>query len=344
MEFTTSVYRDNIFLTDNAPQTMNIAEISQNLSYVNDGTSGEEQDILTRLRAFFTLRELVRFFMAVTAIVLNVIILLALALARKRITTHYQLVVSLAVSDMLVGGSVVLHVGRQIFSPVMRAGTANITTVCLHIIFKSLNTIGLNVNLMNLMTISCDHYVAIMRPLKYGMIMTKTRIKWVILAIWTISVILGFSDFFSAIQSDETYSGQMYCKGVQLTLYQEEYTVFAIAPICLGIIIYVYTRIYITIRKHKVPGQETRRETQRHTKAFITTLLNVTAFVVSWLPLWIFEVTTIILVTTDPLTLMQNEETLMAMNYHLYNLLIMHAIADPIIYTVRMKEVGFTFS
>ena len=131
---------------------------------------------------------------------------------------------------------------------------------------------------------------------------------------------------------------------MRYTAYDEEYTVFCIAPLCLGIIVYIYTGIYIKVRRHQIPGyRSSHQETVRHTKALITTLLNIGAFLLSWFPLCLFQIILIIKVHTDIESIMANQDILKHATYHLYNLLIMHTIADPIIYTVRMKEVGIHF-
>ena len=288
-------------------------------------------------------------------ILLNVVILMALYKVQNRITTHYRLIISLAVSDMLVGGSVLLFKVNKAFNPTYRDGDgpywARLTSKCAFLFIKALNTTGLNITLMNLMTMAFDHYIAIMKPLQYPVIMTKARVVCAIVIMWVIALMLGFSDFFSAIVVYSKFQAQYnYCEVVLQTLYQDEFTVFANAPICLGIMIFIYTRIYMKVLRRRQPGLEEsisggRRENRRTGKALITTLLNIGTFVLAWLPLCLFEVSMLVIAKTDPQYLRNpsNQTTMLLANQHLYNLLIFNAIADPIIYTVRMKEVRIGF-
>ena len=277
-----------------------------------------------------------RLTLASIAIVLNIIVLISLHQVRNRVHRHYGLIISLAVSDMFVGGSVVLEYIRKSFIP-----NHHPEAVCMHIVFKSMNTIGLNINLLNLMTMALEHYVAIILPLRYPTILSKTRVMYIVIGLWACATILGLSDFLSPLveQYNITNPRYNYCHCILHTMYQEGYTVLAVAPVCLTVIIYVYTRIYIKVKNHKIPGYQSQSETRKHTKALVTTLLNISAFVISWVPLCLFEITMIIKALTDPVSLMKNQHVLITINNHLYNLLMFHAVADPIIYTVRMREV-----
>ena len=305
-------------------------------------------NINDRLSLLLQPHEILRIILCISSLCLNLFMLLALYQVKSRITIHYRLIISLAMSDLVVGFSVFFHYVRKIFSPLyypLGVGpySQRMTSMCSYMFVKSLNTIGLNINLMNLMLMALDHYVAIFSPLKYPLTMTKRRVIPMIIGIWVIAILLGLSDFFSAIKDKAEWKDFNYCEKVGDTLYEGEYSIFIIAPICLGVIIYVYIRIYMKVKSRNIPGNSSmNREVRRHSKALITTLLNIGAFIVSWMPLCLFEITLVIKADTDPLSLVDNQKTLMHVNYHLMNLLIMHAIADPIIYTVRMKEVSLS--
>ena len=334
-----------------APLTMSQISVSNatNSTVISkeDSDDLDYYDINVRLKQLLELHEIVRIILCCISLLLNIIILVALFQVRSRITTHYRLIISLAISDILVGGSVFFHYVRKIFSPVYSLGDGpeqeRLTSMCAFLFIKALNTTGLNINLMNLMLLAIDHYMAIMRPLQYPIIMRRSKVLYAIVSIWVTSLILGLSDFFSAIGNDK-WEMFNYCEKVRATTYQEEFTVFAIAPVCLGVIVYIYMRIYVKVHRHRIPGNSglSEREATRHTKALITTLLNIGAFLVSWLPLCVFQITLIVMARTSPRIVMGAHAALMQATYHLYNLLIMHTIADPIIYTVRMKEVSYT--
>ena len=130
-------------------------------------------------------------------------------------------------------------------------------------------------------------------------------------------------------------------------LYQEEYTVFAIAPICLIIMLYSYTCIYCRIHRRRVPGIQqqsgTRRESRRNTKALVTTLFALGSFIIAWLPLCLFQVTFIVKAYTDRDYVIAHQRTIQIVDRYLYNLLVLNSVVDPIIYTVRIREVKVGF-
>ena len=215
-------------------------------------------------------------------------------------------------------------------------------------VIKALNSTGLIITLLNLLLMALDHYIAIIKPLKYPVIIRKKKVISVILIAWLVAFILGFSDFFSAVTEYSTWSpyGYNYCEVVWYgTMYQEEYVIFAIAPISLGIMVYSYSCIYWKIHKRRAPGVQDshRRENQRNTKALVTTLLALGSFIISWLPQCLFQVSMVIKAYTNPDSLRGNEQMLQTVDRYLYNLLVFNAIFDPIIYTVRLKEVKLGF-
>ena len=285
------------------------------------------------------------------AIVLNILVLLALAQVRNRITSHFRLIVSLAVSDVLVSSSVLLYIVNRIVNPSFQVGsgpyTPRLLSRCCFMIIKALNNTGLNITLLNLLLMALDHYIAIMKPLRYPLLVWKTRVVCVIVATWFLSLLLGFSDFLSAITEFSHWSpyGFNYCEVVFITMYQEEYTVFAIAPISLGIMMYSYTRIYWKIRQRRIPGaqESTLASTRRNSKALVTTLLALGSFMVCWLPLCLFQVSLIAQAYTNPDQLRGKEHILKIADRYLYNLLVINSIIDPVIYTVRTREVKIGF-
>jgi len=286
------------------------------------------------------------------AIILNVIVLVAIYHVRCRISTHYKLIINLAISDILVGGTVLLHIVNKVFNPTYEVGkgpyTARLKSRCLFIIIKALNNTGLNITLLSLMLMALDHYIAIIKPLQYPLITRKQRVVCTIFLAWALSLFLGFSDFLSAITEYSEWKPYdvNYCEVVWYTSYQEEYTTFAIAPICLGTMIYMYSCICIKVRRRQTPGRDEavpHREPRRNIKAVITTLLTLGSFIIAWLPLCLFQITHIIKAYTDPEDLKQNQYILTMVDRYLFNFLAFNAIIDPVIYTVRMREVQAGF-
>ena len=335
---------------------MEVTSLQNNTSYVSGDELYGDYDydyynIESRQSQLLQAHALIAIVFGTISLLLNLVILLALYQVRNRITTHYQLIISLAVSDMVVASSVLLHYINKVYNPLyhpdMGSEYQRIRSMCTFLVIKALNSTGLNITLLNLMLMALDHYLAIMKPLHYPVICNKGKLILIILAMWLLAFILGFSDFASALAQYQKFSGYNYCEVVRITPYQDEYTVFAIAPVCLGIMIYMYTRICLKVWKRNTPGSQsirTQGERGRSTKALVTTLLHIGTFVISWLPVCLFEISLLFKGRSDPQSLYDNQSTYLLINNHLYNLMIMNAIADPIIYTVRMREVRIGFS
>ena len=282
------------------------------------------------------------------AISLNLLVVLALHSVRQRLTCHHQLIMSLAASDMVVGSSVVLHIISTVLSPMHYPGGPHLQqqrllSSCLHLAIKALNSAGLNMTLINLMLMAVEHFLAIYRPLRYMVLMNKTRLKLVILLAWLCAFVLGYSDLFSAahIYHKNVQYGYNYCELVHLTSYQAEYTVLAVAPICMFVMCYLYGHIYLKIRRHRLPGYvpESSRVNHSTTKALVTTLLTVGTFVISWVPTFLFQVIMLIRVKYDTAAVERNMPILYLVNQYLFDLLILNALSDALIYAIRVKEV-----
>ena len=60
---------------------------------------------------------------------------------------------------------------------------------------KAMNTALLTSILLNLMEMELDHYVAIIKPLHYPVLMNNKRRHFMIVVFWTVSLLLRFSNF-----------------------------------------------------------------------------------------------------------------------------------------------------
>ena len=278
------------------------------------------------------------------AISLNVLSILAITKIHSGLTSHYRLIVSLAISDILIGLSVVLHIINNVFNP--RPPKAGIgpwpvreQSFCVFIIIKALNTTSLNITLLNLMGMAIDLFLAIVRPLHYPSLMNKQRATITIAFFWFVAILCGFSDFFSTYPKFKKYTWKYhFCEFVYLTKYQEEYPTFAIALVCFFIMSFVYLRILIAVkRRHQnIP---IRTELQRNKKALFTTLLILFTFIICWLPMCLFQIILIIQVKVNPMGLHKVLAVLTAADQYLYDLMLLNCIFDPIIYAIRMPEV-----
>ena len=187
-----------------------------------------------------------------------------------------------------------------------------------------------------------DHFLAIIRPLHYPHLMSRKRCTMFILLLWTISFLTGFSDF---IMSFRKYSRRLqrkytYCEFVYMTKFQEEYTVFVIAGICLFIMTVTYTSMMCTIQKRPdIAGGPLRNEHRRNKKALFTTLFILGTFMVCWGPNCLFQVTLIALLKYKPNQVMPYTSILSKIDPYLFDLLLLNCIIDPIVYIIRLREI-----
>ena len=314
----------------------------------NSDTGGVDfmsQDIANRMRSVLSdPHRIVPFILAFIAISLNILAVLAIQNIRGPLSSHYRFILSLAVSDILVGISVILHILNIAVNPTYYPGIgpekARLRSRCTFMVIKALNTTALNSTLLNLMGMAIDHFLAIVKPLHYPTLMNKQRASLIISLFWVIAILCGFSDFMSGYPKYPRFSHQYnYCEFIFLTKYQDEYTIFSTALLCAIIMTISYVRIVNVIsRRHQ--GIDMHQESAvRNRKAVITTLLILGTFVICWLPMCLFQMILIIQVKIDPAPLQKWLHILSKADMFLYDLLMLNATCDPIIYAVRMREI-----
>ena len=309
----------------------------------------ENQSVYERAKYLLTEpHQVVALILGFLAISLNFLSILAVLKTRRTLTSHYRFIVSLAVSDILIGVSVTVHLINQVLNPTRGIGegprTFRLVTRCVFIVIKALNTTSLCITLLNLMGMAIDHYLAILRPLHYPTLMNPKRAKCLIIFLWILALVCGFSDFMSAYPKFLRYKDRYnYCEFVYLTKYQDEYPLFVIALVCLLVMTFTYFRMLMAVKqRHQYIGP-VGQEMSRNKKAIFTTLLILGTFVLCWLPMCIFQIVLIIQVKLDEDKVRHIMMALIKADQYLLDLLLLNAILDPIIYAVRMREVQYGY-
>ena len=321
-----------------------------NLSVSDNGSQSNETDFMhldvgERMGIIFSdPHKLVPFILGVVAISLNILAVLAILKIRGPLTSHYRFILSLAMSDILIGISVTLHVISIAVSPTYYPGYGpekeRLTSRCIYVVIKALNTTALNSTLLNLMGMAIDHFLAIVKPLHYPTLMNKQRASIIISIFWCIAILCGFSDFMSGYPKFPRFARRYnYCEFIHLTKYQDEYPMFAIALLCATVMTVTYVNILTVIsRRHHGMGFH-QDSAVRNKKAVITTLLILGTFVFCWLPMCLFQLIMIIQVKVDPEPIKRWWPILSKADMYLFDLLMLNAICDPIIYAVRTREI-----
>ena len=304
-----------------------------------------------RVRTILSMpQNIIALVLGTAAITLNILSILAISrLFHTQLTSHFRLILNLAISDILIGVSLIMFIFINAFVEQYPLGKGppakRRLSRCLYIFTRGLNCTGLAITLLNLMGMAIDHYIAIMRPLHYGVVLSRERSICMISCLWVFAILVGFSDFFSAYPKYVQFRGKYnFCEFIHLTKYNEEYTVFVLALLCLVIMLFIYIRIYVEVRKHSSrQSMHTSQDFIKNKKAIVTTLLILGTFILCWLPLCIFTIVLVILVSVNPAAIMHNTHVLYKVDLYLFNLMLLNAIADPIIYAARVKEVQFGY-
>ena len=189
-------------------------------------------------------------FVAITANIFSLIVMCKILRNTRGPASHTALIVSLAASDVLFCLTVLLHIVNKILNPLYYPGFGpedkRIASRCAYTIIKSLNTTALNVNLLNLMGMAIEHYIAILKPLHHSRLLSRKKYTVMILLLWIIAFVFGFSDFiyvFKDWKDWHLYKDKFnLCEFVYISEYHEEYTVLATAFLCLVIMLYAYVR------------------------------------------------------------------------------------------------------
>ena len=266
--------------------------------------------------------------------------LIAMTKIRGELTTHFRLIISLAASDILVSSSVLLHFLNHAFNPTLPVMWPDmddrVRSQCMFVFDLGLNTTAHIITLLNLMGMAIDHYLAILKPLRYNTLMSTRRGVLMIILLWMIAFICGMSDFLVGLvgYTDRHKKVLNYCEYIELERYQPEYTTFFIALICLLVMMTSYLTIYYEVHKRRLNCNPGSLEVcPRNRKALITTLLILGTFCICWIPTCIFQVALVIQAHINTNVLKELQEEFLNATEYLYDLLLLNSLLDPQSYT-----------
>jgi len=171
---------------------------------------------------------------AVGTVVGNILVCTAVAIVRRLRTPSNLLIVSLAVSDLLVAVMVMPFATMYEVLGRWTLGKA----VC--DMWTSLDVLLCTASILNLCAISVDRYFVITRPFQYAMKRTPVRMAAMIVAVWVLSALISIPPLF--ISKSEHRAG--HCMISQKIGYQLYATIGAFY-LPLSVMIIIYTRIYL---------------------------------------------------------------------------------------------------
>ena len=212
-------------------------------------------------------------------ILLNTLVILAVARRQRLRTKSNTLLACLASTDLLTG---------LVLQPISIAVDVNrILGVGPFCVLEKLHQIALSAaglsSSSHLILISIDRYIAIKHPLRYQGIVTGRRVKRAVLLVWAITVCLITQDFVSTfiLRYWKLYS--VYHSVIEVIL-------FLIISIYIAVIVYSNCYMFFETRRQKkrlrteqLPNEEAKR-IKKDRKAANTLLFVVGALTLAYLP------------------------------------------------------------
>ena len=259
----------------------------------------------------------------------NVLNISAIAHIPHGITTHLKLLISLALADCCIAiyGLLQFLLYLSFWMPSLRF------SLCFKcIVWNILVPFAIAASLCNLLALGVDHYIAIVKPLHYGRILSKHRVNIVIVVIWILSMIVGLLKVMTALFKGVPMS--LLCKYIisgfpGYNYFSIIHYTFAIG-ICV-ILIFLYVRIYIEYLKFKARRCTFHQDEMHNKKAIITTLFIIGTFLICFVPLSLYKI------------LLHFELVDYKAGYMLYSisyvLMVANSLSDPIVYAFRLKVV-----
>ncbi|KAM5301055.1 LOW QUALITY PROTEIN: histamine H2 receptor [Glossophaga mutica] len=226
---------------------------------------------------------------ALTALILitiagNVVVCLAVGLNRRLRSLTNCFIVSLAITDLLLGLLVLP------FSAIYQLSCRWSFGKVFCNIYTSLDVMLCTASILNLFMISLDRYYAITDPLRYPVLVTPTRVGISLVLIWAISITLSFLPIHLEWNGGNKTSGFnstiLSCK-VQVNLVYGLVDGLVTFYVPLVVMCITYCRIFKIARDqakriHHISSW--KAATIREHKATVTLAAVMGAFIVCWFP------------------------------------------------------------
>ncbi|CAG9822314.1 unnamed protein product [Phaedon cochleariae] len=225
---------------------------------------------------------------------------------------------------------------------------------------------GIVITVLHLLALSFNHYIGILKPLHYNVIVTKRKVTTVIVILWVLPVVVLV--VLSTVENNGVLLEDIRDNTCTVEVFSTfaarlSYSTLFFFPVVL--MVFCYTHILMAVRKQRnrwkdlsrsgssrakgrnVNSQKLTREQARlqgSIKAIHTTLLILGSCFVGWMPALLFYITTCnedCPINGEALNALNNDYKYEVLSLRLIEnmLVIMKMFANPIIYTIRIKEI-----
>ena len=195
--------------------------------------------------AYFVWRYVLYLVLGIFCIIFNSIEISIIIWQRKVMKTFELILLSLSFADFIVGlsmaiiGASCIHDDEEFFLSKTKPLSYVIFTINVFAVFSSVT---------NILGISVERLLAVRCPIEHAIWMSRRKAKWVILLIWTLSIVLTLVVTVSQLMSSRSTIGKSdtFSPGYFYTM--------AITIILLGVVfvfIYIYIVWKIIIRKEE---------------------------------------------------------------------------------------------
>ena len=143
--------------------------------------------------------------MSTLAIILNVFVFLGIVKAKLHLRGYRVFLMSLCLSDIYasivnIGSNIVQVLStKKALDPMIDPGQEDSSMQCWIHIFRSLQIASFTLNMLTLCAMSIDHFIGIVHPLKYNVLLSKRTVYCSVVSIWIFSLVFGFSDYVVVI-------------------------------------------------------------------------------------------------------------------------------------------------
>lgn len=293
------------------------------------------------------------------AVCVNGIVIFSIHWIRTPMTPNLKISISLAIADATSSSMTGLMLLFDTLNIVEDIGV-----FCC--IIELIRLSGIVITVLHLLALSINHYIGIMKPLHYNVIVTKRKVLTVISFLWISPFLLVLTLSFVENNGLFLTSFQMNtCNAIFTTFtHRFSYSILFFFPIVLMVIFYTHILIAVRNQQNKwknlsrndstrskgrsIHGsnQKASREQARlqgNIKAINTTLFILGSCFIGWMPALLFFILTCedCPISGETLKTLNINYKYEVMTLRLMDnmLVIMKMLANPIIYTIRIKEI-----
>lgn len=287
------------------------------------------------------------------SVITNIRVLLSVHWIRRPLTPTLHISLSLAAADAC--SSSMFGIGLLLNSYLPTVWKIYVPCVVQYGI-EILRLSGIIITVVHLLTLSINHYLGILKPLRYISMMTTTKITVIVVLLWIVPFLLILT-YFLTVPDQDYWTDCENSAFMNEVTFRYRFTLLFFVPLIL--MIFCYTHILIIIKKQQRRWAQlsragsTRTRGVRNTtckqrnsmegniKAIYTTLLILGSCVIGWVPACL-----VFLCICTYGCLYETKDVNFNVGFYISVtinvLVILKTLVNPIIYSSRMVEIKVT--